>query len=209
MVHTKPKAPAQKTKKVPSAVNLHSDHWYLLIIYPALKRIDCLNWFETHPATVKLICRLMHVYLWAHTYLDNNFFFTANEWKFCVVRRGRVPTQLNGFDCGPISIRVIEYLIAGVPLTFTQETMGRYRFKILFALRLQTFPWLVSPAQPLTIPESITKLNVHVQTTNAEEEDDFTRTLREEARAARLALTEIFKHEDRSHALEEEWSQGY
>ena len=74
-------------------VNLYSDHWYVLVIYPYLKRIDCLNWFSTSAATVKLLSRLLHVYLWAHDFWDDNFSFVASEWVFCVIREGRVPSR--------------------------------------------------------------------------------------------------------------------
>ena len=195
-------------------VNLYSDHWYVLVIYTYLKRIDCLNWFSTSAATVKLLSRLLHVYLWAHDFFDNNFSFVASEWVFCVIREGRVPSQLNGRDCGPFSIRAIEYLIVGVPLSFTQATMDRYRFKILLALRLQNFPWLVSPQQPLVEADVLQRLSSVVaapdRTAAARvEQDPELVVLRNEAREARRLLTETMNVRRAAEAEEELWSQAY
>ena len=153
--------------------------------------------------------------LWAHDFWADNFSFVASEWVFCVIREGRVPSQLNGRDCGPFSIRAIEYLIAGVPLSFTQDTMDRYRFKILLALRLQSFPWLVSPLQQLDEANVLQRLRSAVaapdRTAAARvEEDPELVVRRDEAREARRQLTETMRVRGAAaEEIEELWSQQY
>ena len=133
---------------------------------------------------------------------------------FCVISQGRVTTQLNGSDCGAISIRAIEYLIAGVPLNFTQLTMPRYRFKILLALRLQTIPWLVTPLQHLDEADVLLRLRSAVaapdRTAARAEEDPELVVHRNEAREARRNLTETMRVRGAAaEAVEELWSQQY
>jgi hypothetical protein len=192
-------------------VNLYSDHWYLLVIYPFLKRIDCLNWFSTSAATAKLLCRLLHVYLWAHDMWDDDFKFTASEWSFCVIKAARRPIQQDGHNCGPITVRVIEYLIAGVPLTFSQDTMMRYRFKILLALKIGAFHWLDPALPPLVEADTIQKIAAVPQQVGNFVVDPAEVANRQGAREARQTLTLMMRGDDQGAAarVEGEWSQAY
>jgi hypothetical protein len=191
-------------------VNLYSDHWFVLAIYPRDKRIDCLNWFPTSDATVKLLCRLLHVYLWAHSLSDNNFLFTAGEWSFCVIAHGRITTQLNGFDCGAIAIRTIEYLIAGGNLVFTQATMPNYRRKILLALRLGRIPWLETPHHQLSVEDTKKALAQPVARVAPQAEDAETTKNRREAREARRELTSLFEQRGADGMeQEQDWINQY
>ena len=116
-------------------VNLYSDHWYLLVIYPELQQIHCLNWLPTSTNSIKLLCRLMHVYLFAHSAYDAAFEFAAADWTFCVISPDRCPRQLNGYDCGAFACRAAERIAAGQPLDFVQSTMADFRYKHLLALK--------------------------------------------------------------------------
>jgi hypothetical protein len=142
-------------------VNLYNEHWYVLLIYPSEQQIDILNSLATSQATVQLICRLMHAYLNAHAMVDVDFSFTASDWKITVINRTRLCLQTNGFDCGPITLKTIEYLVAGSPITFTQQSMRSFRFKLLLALRLKDIPWLRSPGQTLDTEQAISDMLKH------------------------------------------------
>ena len=101
-------------------VNLYNDHWYILAIYPQEKKIDCLNWFETCHSDVNLLCHLLHVYLWAHNFVDDSGTlppFNSSEWTFHAINAARIPRQMNGYDCGVFSLQCLDYLIAGHSMT--------------------------------------------------------------------------------------------
>ena len=146
-------------------VNLYSDHWYWLVIYPGPKRIDCLNWLPTSSNTIKVLCRLMHVYLFAHSTEDTGFEFNASEWSFCVVSRRRCPQQLNGYDCGAFACRAAERLVAGQLLDFTQETMLDFRYKHLLSLKMQDNRHLSHPGVPLDVQGALQALTNFVPLT--------------------------------------------
>lgn len=149
-------------------VNLYNDHWYILIIYPAFKRIDILNWLPTSSATVRMLSRLMHAYLRAHDMIDPDFTFTPEEWSICVISINRVPRQLNGYDCGAFTLRAIEYLVAGHALTFTQSTMRDFRSKIVLVFRLKDIPWIRDPTALLDDAAIITSISSELAATLAE-----------------------------------------
>lgn len=119
-------------------INLYNDHWFWLVFYPHLKVIHCINTLDTSAGMVKMLLRLLHVYLWAHDVIDPDFDVNhPSEWSFFIIREDRIPSQRgNGTECGPMSLRCLDFLIAGQPLTFTLDTMRDYRFKILVAIKL-------------------------------------------------------------------------
>jgi hypothetical protein len=139
-------------------VNLHSDHWYILLIYPQMKQIDCINSLATSQRSVNMLCHLLHGYFYAHTFSDSEFRWIPAEWKFCVIQPQRVPQQENGYDCGVFALRCLEYIVAGQELAYHQNTIRSYRFKILYALRLQEIPWLSDHHNPPTVTEMVDKL---------------------------------------------------
>ena len=144
-------------------INLYNDHWFLLVFNLHLKSIHCINTLDTSAGMVKMLLRLLHVYLWAHDVMDADFHFNPSEWSFCVIREDRIPSQRgNGTECGPMSLRCLEYLVAGQPLTFTLDTMWDYRFKILVAIRLREIPWLTRPGVAMDAVETVRAINEYV-----------------------------------------------
>ena len=190
-------------------INLYNDHWYVLVIYPQnLKRIDCLNWLQTDVGDVRMICRLLHSYLWAHAMVDTDFEFDAKDWSFCVIKPSRVPQQTNGYDCGVFTLRCLEYLIAGAPMTFTEDTMMDYRHKILAALRLKTIPWLL-PTEAIDIDSIITTIRAPVPRSNNDPRDNDASLIRDEeykqAKEVRTELTNIINQ----HGAVLNWDNMY
>jgi hypothetical protein len=149
-------------------VNLYSDHWYILLIYPQMKKIDCINSLATSQRSVNMLCHLLHGYFYAHTFSDSEFVWVPAEWKFCVIKPQRVPQQENGYDCGVFALRCLEYIVAGQQLAYHQNTIRSYRFKILYALRLQKIPWLSDHRNPLTEREMLNKLRENNPSTYGE-----------------------------------------
>jgi hypothetical protein len=139
-------------------VNLYSDHWYLLLIYPQMRKIDCINSLATSEGSVNMLCHLLHGYFYAHTFSDYEFEWVPAEWSFCVINTQRVPQQDNGYDCGVFALRNLEYIVAGRQLAYDQATITAYRFKILYALRLQQIPWLSDLGNNLTETDMVNNL---------------------------------------------------
>jgi len=140
-------------------VNLYSDHWYWLVIYPREHVIHCLNWLPTSDNSIKLLCRLVHVYLFAQSTCDADFQFRADEWSFCVIDPSRCPQQDNGNDCGAFACRAAERIVAGCPLDFAQATMPNFRYKQLLALKLCKNHRLESPGVALIPAVVINEIN--------------------------------------------------
>ena len=116
-------------------VNLYGDHWYLLLIFPGLKRIDCLNWLPTAAMSIRVLCRLLHVYLYTHSIYDPSFDFNAGEWTLRVIKPSRCPQQQNGYDCGAFTCKAAEWIIAGKALDFTQDSFPLTRYQHLYAIK--------------------------------------------------------------------------
>jgi hypothetical protein len=186
-------------------INLYNDHWFCLVFYPHLKVIHCINTLDTSAGMVKMLLRLLHVYLWAHAVIDPDFYFNyPSEWSFFIIRKDRIPSQRgNGTECGPMSLRCIEYLIAGKPLTFTLDTMRDYRYKILVAIKLGTIPWLTTPGEAVNAVETATAIcREYVHPDNRAlrgsrgvpvvEKTEEEKRLRKEARETRKKLKQLF-----------------
>ena len=82
------------------------------------------------------------MYLAAHALVDENFTFVGSDWKSCIINRNKIAKQTNGYDCGPLSLCCLDYLVAGQSFTFSEKMMVDYRYKILLALKLQYIPWM-------------------------------------------------------------------
>jgi hypothetical protein len=134
-------------------INLYNTHWFTAVIYPKMKRIDLINSMATSEGTRNVLCRLFHVYLWAHSTIDLEFGakFNISEWSICAIRTNRTPQQLNGNDCGAYTLKAIDYLIAGKPLSWSQNSMKVFRTQILVALRLRVILSLSNPGQDLVL----------------------------------------------------------
>lgn len=184
-------------------INLYSDHWYTLVFYPHLKVVHCLNWLDTSEGTQRMLLRLIHVYLWAHDVIDPNFDFTPSQWSFFVIREDRIPSQRgNGTECGPMTLRSLEYLIAGQPLTFSMDTMLDYRYKILVAFVLGTIPWLTAPGVAMDAVQTARAIREYAPTVNqallgegvaAVGETEEEKLARREAKKARQDLKNTFQ----------------
>jgi hypothetical protein len=127
-----------------------------------------------------------------------------------VISAAHRPNQLDGYNCGAITVRAIEYLIAGVPMTFKQDTMEKYRFKILLALKIGAFHWLVPTLPPLVEEETIKQIAAvprRIRTAGLVVDPEVDAN-REEARAARRALTTMIEAQG-TEVVEEGWSQAY
>jgi len=146
-------------------VNLYSDHWYWLVIYPREHAIHCLNWLPTSENSIKLLCRLVHVYLLAQAACDDDFQFRADEWSFRVIDPSRCPQQDNGNDCGAFACRAAERIVAGAPLNFAQATMPNFRYKQLLALKLCCNHRLDKPGEALVEQAVIDAINGRIDLT--------------------------------------------
>ena len=185
-------------------VNLYSDHWYLLVIYIRLKRIHCLNWFGTSDGSRNMLCTLLHVYLTMHHVVDNDFAFDPREWTFCVINRNRVPAQGDGFNCGVITLLCMEYLIAGQALTFRQQQIDHFRFKILVAIKLNSIPWLYTPRVALNSEEVLRMLALPPTFTAATAETDDDIAHRAAARQSRVLLEALIDQQGQEQ-VEAHW----
>jgi len=147
-------------------INLTNTHWFVLLLYPSLKKIDIINSMNTEVSYVKLIIRLIHIYLQGHAAVDQNFIFNASEWTVCVIRSDRVPQQTNGYDCGVFTLICMEYIMAGRQLDFQERNMQDFRFKLLVSARCKSIPWLDHPGDDLAEADILAKIREHVTNLN-------------------------------------------
>jgi len=159
------------TKKLSiMVINFYSTHWFLVAIYPSLKKIDILNSLPTSNGTRSVLCEILHAYLFAHSNSDPDFgqSFNISDWEICVIRTDRYPQQLNGYDCGAYTLKGIDYLIAGKQLSWSQESMQIFRTQILLALRLHNIFSLSNPGHDLqtSVLLQLTDQNFFLQESN-------------------------------------------
>ena len=111
--------------KVFCPVNLNNKHWGLLVIYVQQKEIV---YYDSMGVKGKkyLDGALQYMYDEAK---KSNIYFNHDEWQLISYNKG-LPQQENGYDCGIFVIMYVEYIVSGLPLTFTQKMVSLFRKKL-------------------------------------------------------------------------------
>ena len=183
-------------------VNLYNTHWFFVVFYPSLKKIDILNSMATSNGTLNVLCLLLHAYLIAHSNIDHVFgeTFNISDWEICTIRTDRYPQQENMNDCGAYTLKGIDYLIAGKHLSWSQDSMLMFRSQILLSLRLQNIFSLSNPGHDLLDVEAVLRLLDEQSNILNQRENDFNQNIAENEAAENVnAVNEYIRLQEKKN----------
>ena len=135
--HTKPCPDLYSKNMVMFPANISSNHWIVFVAHMRLGHIDVYDSFGPHNALpikhkiVFALGRFLNSRYRASTPMIQPT-APGHRWNPCFVEGAR--QQTNGFDCALFVILVAEFMALEYPFTFTQETAGNFRSRVMLAL---------------------------------------------------------------------------
>jgi Ulp1 family protease len=104
-------------------MNINGHHWVFAVVNFLEKQIE---YYDSLSGPPERQCKALKAYLQGESLSKRDSDFDFTGWKDCVVPN-HVPLQANYVDCGVFTLKGIECVSQGQPLTYTQEGMPRHR----------------------------------------------------------------------------------
>jgi DNA-directed RNA polymerase subunit L len=108
-------------------MNINGNHWVFAVVNFLEKQIE---YYDSLSGPPERQCKALKAYLQGESLSKRDSDFDFTGWKYCVVPN-HVPQQGdNSVDCGVFTLKGIECVSKGQPLTYTQAGMPRHRRRI-------------------------------------------------------------------------------
>jgi hypothetical protein len=115
-------------EKIFIPVNNCNSHWLLIVILVSEKKILCIDSIFNKPRATKYLDAAFHWFCDACKSHGKDNFINKDEWNLVSIENA--PQQIGSFDCGVFTILAADRIAANASLTYNQDNIQLYRYKI-------------------------------------------------------------------------------
>ncbi|XP_028412191.1 uncharacterized protein LOC114535014 [Dendronephthya gigantea] len=109
--------------------SLHADHWCLVAVYPAIKRMVYLDSLFQGIGAKRAFQRVGNFIECAMKLQGQKY--SVDEWDFFAIPANDVEQQLNSVDCGVFVVKWAQHIAEGRMIDFKQRHINDFRYSLI------------------------------------------------------------------------------
>ena len=123
--------------------SLHADHWCLVVVYPAIKRMVYLDSLFRGIGARRAFQRVGNFIACAMKLKGQKY--GIDEWDFFIIPTNDIEQQLNSVDCGVFVVKWAQHIAEGRMIDFKQRHINDFRYSLILDIAENKLSCLSNP----------------------------------------------------------------
>ena len=123
--------------------SLHGDHWCLVAVYPAIKRMVYLDSLFQGIGAKRAFQRVGNFIACAMKLQGQKY--SIDEWDFFAIPANDIEQQLNSVDCGVFVVKWAQHIAEGRMIDFKQRHINDFRYSLILDIAANKLSCLSIP----------------------------------------------------------------
>ena len=123
--------------------SLHADHWCLVVVYPAIKRMVYLDSLFRGIGARRAFQRVGNFIACAMKLKGQKY--GIDEWDFFIIPTNDIEQQLSSVDCGVFVVKWAQHIAEGRMIDFKQRHINDFRYSLILDIAENKLSCLSNP----------------------------------------------------------------